>query len=97
MRRTVKFYTRQEEKRMLEVYKTCKTQTEAAKKLSKELKRPACVIQLKISNLLKKNGIRKHRTNKQNEPKGVTIPAGFTFDIKPSKAVMFADHVRLYF
>jgi hypothetical protein len=29
--------------------------------------------------------------------KGVTIPKGFTFDIQPSRAVMFEDHVRLYF
>ena len=29
--------------------------------------------------------------------KGVSIPKGFTFDIQPSRAVMFEDHVRLYF
>lgn len=29
--------------------------------------------------------------------KGVNIPKGFTFDIQPSRAVMFEDHVRLYF
>ena len=29
--------------------------------------------------------------------KGVNIPKGFTFDISPSRAVMFEDHVRLYF
>lgn len=34
---------------------------------------------------------------KKQEKKGINIPAGFTFDIKPSKAVMFQDHVRLYF
>lgn len=28
---------------------------------------------------------------------GFNIPEGFTFDIKPSKAVMFKDHIRLYF
>lgn len=32
---------------------------------------------------------------KQQE--GITIPQGFTFDIKPNRAVMYPDHVRLYF
>jgi hypothetical protein len=32
---------------------------------------------------------------KQQE--GITIPQGFTFDIKPNRAVMYSDHVRLYF
>ena len=32
---------------------------------------------------------------KSNE--GVVIPAGFTFDIAPKRAVMYTDHVRLYF
>jgi hypothetical protein len=31
------------------------------------------------------------------EQEGVTIPQGFTFDIKPTRAVMYSDHVRLYF
>ena len=31
------------------------------------------------------------------QDKGINIPKGFTFDISPSKAVMFEDHVRLYF
>jgi hypothetical protein len=31
------------------------------------------------------------------EPKGITVPKGFTFDINPSRAVLFEDHVRLYF
>jgi hypothetical protein len=29
--------------------------------------------------------------------KGFNIPKGFTFDISPSRAVMFENHVRLYF
>ena len=31
------------------------------------------------------------------EPKSITVPKGFTFDITPSRAVLFEDHVRLYF
>jgi hypothetical protein len=34
---------------------------------------------------------------KAKEEQGVTIPKGFTFDIQPTRAVMFEDHVRLYF
>ena len=37
------------------------------------------------------------RVQKPTESKGIAIPQGFTFDIKPSKAVMYSDHVRLYF
>jgi hypothetical protein len=97
MRRKFRFYTPEEVKRMLEVYKACGNQTEAARKLTKELNRPVHLIQVKLSLLLKNNGTAKRSSKGQNDPKGVTIPAGFTFDIKPSKAVMFNDHVRLYF
>jgi hypothetical protein len=91
--RTVRFYTKQEEKRMLEVYKSCNSQVEAARLLSKELKRDSGNIQVKISSLLRKNNSPK----KNIEEKGITIPAGFTFDIQPKRAVMYTDHVRLYF
>lgn len=33
----------------------------------------------------------------QPEAKGVTLPAGFTFDIKPARVVLFEDHVRMYY
>jgi hypothetical protein len=91
--RTVRFYTKQEEKRMLEVYKSCNSQVEAARLLSKELKRDSGNIQVKISSLLRKNNSPK----KNIEEKGITIPAGFNFDIQPKRAVMYTDHVRLYF
>jgi hypothetical protein len=92
MKKTIRFWTREEEQRLLNVYKNCKTQTEAARKLTGEFKRPAHCIQIKLSLLLRKNDAKK-----QELQKGVTIPAGFTFDIKPTRAVMFTDHVRLYF
>lgn len=40
---------------------------------------------------------RKIKTVKEPKSDGFNIPEGFTFDIKPSKAVMFKDHIRLYF
>jgi predicted transcriptional regulator len=86
------FYTPAQEKRMIEVYKTSKNQAEASKKLATELKRNPGTIQVKLSKLL-----RGDVSKRKQEPKGVLIPQGFTFDIKPTKAVMFQDHVRLYF
>ena len=95
-KRTIVFYTPSEEKRMIEVYKTSKNQVEAARILAKEFGRNVGNVQVKLSTLLRKGGST-NRSAKKNESKGVAIPKGFTFDIIPSKAVMFADHVRLYF
>lgn len=33
----------------------------------------------------------------KEESNGFDLPAGFTFDIKPSRVKMFEDHIRLYF
>jgi hypothetical protein len=91
----IRFYTSQEEKRMLEVYKTSKNQAQASVVLAKEFKRSLGSVQVKLSNLLRQ---RAESTRKsKEESKGVTIPQGFTFDIKPNRAVMYPDHVRLYF
>jgi hypothetical protein len=95
MKKTIKFYTPQEEKRMIQVYNQCNSQSEASVKLAKEMKRKPGTIQVKLSNLLREKNIPSSKA--KQEAKGVVIPKGFTFDIKPSKAVMFEDHVRLYF
>jgi hypothetical protein len=91
----IKFYTPEEEARMLEVYKTSKNQAQASIILAKEFKRKIGNVQVKLSNLLRKRAesVRKSR----EESKGINIPQGFTFDIKPNRAVMYPDHVRLYF
>jgi hypothetical protein len=34
---------------------------------------------------------------KTKSQEGIMLPKGFTFDIQPTRAVMFEDHVRLYF
>lgn len=91
MKRTIRFYTQAEEKRMLQVYKTSKNQADASRILAKEFGRNLQGVQVKLSMLLRKEG------KPVKKEKGINIPAGFTFDIKPSKAVMFKDHVRLYF
>lgn len=91
MKRKIRFYTEKEEKRMLEVYKTSKNQSAASRILAKEFGRNLQGVQVKLSLLLRKQG------KPEKKEKGINIPAGFTFDIKPSKAVMFQDHVRLYF
>jgi hypothetical protein len=44
-----------------------------------------------------KLAVQKEPTPQVALEKGVNIPKGFTFDIQPSRAVMFEDHVRLYF
>jgi hypothetical protein len=96
----VKFYTAEDQKRMIEVYKNSENQAEASRKLAKELKRNVGSIQVKLSQLLRTSGTITSRSRKEEnkeQNKGVLIPKGFTFDIKPSKAVMFSDHVRLYF
>jgi hypothetical protein len=93
MRKSSWFYTTEQEKRMLEVYKASKNQMDASRKLAKEMNKNVASVQVKLSKIIR--GISSTRTSKVE--KGVTIPKGFTFDIKPSKAVMYSDHVRLYF
>jgi hypothetical protein len=87
------FYTPEQEKRMLEIHKTSKNQLQASIVIAKEMKKSVGSVQVKLSKLLKLGS----SVRKQRVEKGVNIPKGFTFDIKPSKAVMFSDHVRLYF
>jgi len=91
----IRFYTPQEEARMLEVYKTSKNQAQASIVLAKEFKRKVGNVQVKLSNLLRQRGESNRKA--KEESKGITIPQGFTFDIKPNRAVMYSDHVRLYF
>lgn len=94
MKRTVKFWTDKEINRIKEVYKQCNSQIETGRTLQKELGRTAAAIQMRASKIFGKSGA--SRTPRQ-EKKGVNLPAGFTFDIKPTRVVMFNDHVRLYF
>jgi hypothetical protein len=76
----------------------------AAKWAAPRLGRTVASVQIRTSILVRGLDV-SYRTlrpkrvakKKENVNKGVTIPAGFTFDIKPTRAVMFTDHVRLYF
>ena len=86
-------------------------QTKAARILSEKLDRPVASIQVKLCLLAKKHpSLRKKTVNVKKtvvktpvvetnikDQDGIAVPQGFTFDIKPNRAVMYSDHVRLYF
>lgn len=104
MKRTVKFWTESED----QMLRTCMTKFEsgnsAARWAAPKLDRTVSSVQQRISFLSR--GItrtykvpREKKVIKKNAvvQKGVTLPTGFTFDIKPSRVTMFEDHVRLYF
>ena len=103
MKRTIKFWTPSEDNML----KTCmvkfKNNRQAAIWAAEKLGRTMNAVYLRIEKLSENPTpeYRRMRTKtsyaKKQEVKGINIPAGFTFDIKPSKAVMFQDHVRLYF
>jgi len=94
MKRTIKFWTDKELKRVKEVYNQCKSQIQTGLILEKELGRTSAAIQMRASKMFGSSGPSRMS---RKEKKGVNLPTGFTFDIKPTRVVMFTDHVRLYF
>lgn len=96
-KRAFRFYTKQEVRRIKQVYEQTNSQVETGRILAAELGRTPASIQMKASNMFGRNNVRSIERETKSSDNGFTIPQGFTFDIKPSKAVMFKDHVRLYF
>ena len=101
MKKTIKFWTKEEDKMIAVVFKKTKSQSETARILENRINRSFWSIQTRVSKLFGNNKVLpKNKVlgkNKVIENKGVTLPTGFTFDIKPNRVVMFEDHVRLYF
>lgn len=98
MKKTIKFWTKEEDKMIAVVFKKTQSQSETARILTKELNRSVQSIQIRTSKLFGTRDTYKRKANKSSSvTKGVTLPTGFTFDIKPNRVVMFTDHVRLYF
>jgi hypothetical protein len=102
----VRFWTPSEDQMLRTCIAKFKSGNAAATWAAPKLGRTAASVQQRISFLTYNLNptYRKPREQKQpvvkvknNEQKGVTIPQGFTFDIKPNRAVMYSDHVRLYF
>ena len=99
MKNKFKFWTSEEDSLLLKTHEKCQSQSETARILEVKLGRNFYAIQGRVSKLLSNpNKVKYVRIKKSNDKtKGVTIPKGFTFDIQPSKAVMFKDHIRIYF
>lgn len=98
MKKTIKFWTKEEDKMIAVVFKKTQSQSETARILTKELGRSVQSIQIRTSKLFGTRDTYRRKANKNSSvTKGVTLPTGFTFDIKPNRVVMFTDHVRLYF
>lgn len=89
MKRTIKFWTKEEDKQLIDLYKKTENQSEVARTMHRKLGRTVMATQFRLSKLVRKKT--------KPDSKGVTLPAGFTFDIKPNRVVMHNDHVRLYF
>lgn len=99
MKKVFKFWTKEEDALLLKTYEKCQSQSETARILAPKLGRNFHAVQGRTSKLLlHPNRVKYTRSRKSSDKtKGVTLPAGFTFDIKPTRVVMFTDHVRLYF
>lgn len=87
--KTLKFWTKNETSRMLELVKTSRNKLEAFKTLSKEIGRKPANISAKYYSIPKGE----IKPKKQE----ITLPQGFTFDFVPKKAVMEKNRVILYF
>lgn len=101
MKRTIKFWTSEEDKAINTCMGKFNGLREASEWLSPRINRTPKAIYVRMCNMKLNNGkvvgYKKPERSPKVENKGINIPSGFTFDIKPSKAVMFTDHVRLYF
>lgn len=96
MKRTIKFWTKEEDKMIAVTFKKTNSQSETAQILQKELNRSKAAIQVRVSKMFRTSSPTRTRIRKEDK-KSVNLPSGFTFDIKPNRVVMFNDHVRLYF
>lgn len=94
-----KFWTPKEDSLLLKTYEKCQSQSETARILAPKIGRNFHSIQGRTSKLLLNPDRIKYTRGKKSDDKnkGVKLPSGFTFDIKPARVVMFNDHVRLYF
>lgn len=90
MKKSPFFYTRQQIKELKTVAASGEPATKVAKRLSRQWNRSEAGVYAKICTLRKTGG----KLKKEN---GMALPAGFSFDFKPTKAEMFKNHVRLYF
>lgn len=99
---TLKFWTISEDNALRTCIAKFKTDTEAASWAAEKFGRTISSVYQRIMRIKKGEAMtyrelpakQVKRTKSDN---GIMIPKGFTFDITPSKAVMFEDHVRLYF
>lgn len=104
MKRTIKFWTESEDQMLRTCMTKFKSGNSAAKWAAPKLDRTVASVQQRIC-FLSTGSVPSYRTKREKRvvkkrekvQKGVVLPAGFTFDIKPNRVVMFTDHVRLYF
>lgn len=101
MKRTVRFYTKEEINRIKALIKTGMPIVKIVKLFSKESKRPVQGVYQKVLTLTPKNKKdkrgRKPSIKKQLTEKGIVMPEGFTFDFAPKRAEMHKNKVVLYF
>jgi hypothetical protein len=102
--KTIKFWTISEDNALKTCISKFKTDMEAAIWAAEKFGRTVSSVYQRITFIKqgreftyreKKAETTSVKRTKSNE--GVVIPAGFTFDIQPKRAVMYTDHVRLYF
>ena len=86
----MKFWTKEEVDKMLELVKTSKNKQEAFKILSKDIKRSVgCILQKYYSISGGKQ--------KPAKVKAIQFPEGFEFNFVPKRATMQKNSVTLYF
>lgn len=83
------FYTEEQNQELKRLATTTEKRTVIAKRLAKEWKRPYVGLYCKLNTLHNTGG----KLKKENR---MALPAGFSFDFKPTRAEMFQNHVRLY-
>jgi hypothetical protein len=100
----IKFWTISEDNALRTCITKFKTDVEAAKWAAEKFDRTVSSVYQRITFIkqgkeftYREQKAEKTPVKKTKSNEGVVIPAGFTFDIAPKRAVMYTDHVRLYF
>lgn len=97
--KTFKFWTEEEDKAIRTCISKFDNLGEACKWLAPKLDRTEKAIYVRMCNMKLNAGkfvAYKKSKRAKTESQGIAIPKGFTFDFTPTRAVIYSNHVRLY-
>ena len=101
MKRTVKFYSEEEQKEILKMVNDSSINVrEASRMFAKKFNRSAAGVEVKIYKIRRKlpsNVIKPSAVVQQPAEVGIEVPHGMTFEGTPKKIMLHSDHFRIYF